>query len=61
ILKGKIVSGYIAESEYVLISKALKAPQKNRVLILEYIAKGPSELFFQLAVKYKLNLKDFVK
>ncbi len=55
--KGFVVDGYYAESEYVLLSKIAKAPEKNKNLILQYIAKGPSQLFLQLCGKYKIDLK----
>ena len=61
IFTGRLLTGFIAKNEYVLISKALKAPKKNNSLIVEYIAKGPSKLFMQLANKYKLDLKEFIK
>ncbi len=42
--------------EYVLISKAKKAPVKNRVLLTDYLASGPSSLFLDLARRYDLDL-----
>jgi hypothetical protein len=56
--KGYVVDGYYAESEYVLLSKVAKAPEKNRNLILQYIAKGPSQLFLALCEKYKIDLNE---
>ncbi len=61
IFKGHLLTGFLAKSEYVLISKALKAHKKNQSLIVEYLAKGPSKLFLQLADKHKVSLKDFTK
>jgi hypothetical protein len=61
VFKGSLLTGSIAKSEYVLISKALKAPGKNKSLIMEYLAKGPSELFMELALKYEVDLKGFTK
>lgn len=61
IYQGRHVEGSIAEPEYVLISKALKAPQKNKNLIGEYLAGKPSSLFHSLAKKYKVPLEDFLK
>ena len=55
--KGFVVDGYYAELEYVLLSKIAKAPEKNKNLILQYIAKGPSQLFLQLCGTYKIDLK----
>ncbi len=50
----------VADVESVLVSKALKAPQKNERLLAEYIANGPSPRFMELADKYDLNLEQFV-
>ena len=58
---GKWIHAYLAQAEYVLISKAKKAPVKNAALLTAYLAKGPPEKFFKLAEKYKINLNDFVK
>ncbi len=58
--KGYVVDGFYAESEYVLLSKVAKAPEKNKNLILQYLAKGPSPLFLQLCAKYKVDLKGIV-
>jgi ribosomal protein L17 len=44
-----------------LISKAKKAPIKNKNLIIEYIGNKPSKLFFDLAKKYEVRLEDFLK
>jgi len=57
--EGKSLKAYLAKAEYVLISKALKAPEKNKNVILEYVSMGPSELFLKLAKKYKIDFKDF--
>ncbi|HEY6561161.1 MAG TPA: hypothetical protein VI072_28005 [Polyangiaceae bacterium] len=57
---GRSVDLSIADAECVLLSKALKAPAKNRVLILEYLASGPSERFLTLAKKYRVNLEQFL-
>jgi hypothetical protein len=61
IFKGRHVEGAIAEPEFVLISKALKAPKRNRDLIAEYLGGEPTDLFYQLAKKYKVPLEGFVK
>lgn len=55
--KGYIVDGYYAEPEYVLLSKIVKAPKKNKNLILQYLAKGPSKLFLQLCKSHKVDLE----
>jgi len=57
--EGKVLKAYLAKAEYVLISKALKAPEKNKNIIQEYLSKQPSELFIKLAKKYKVDLKVF--
>ena len=33
----------------------------NWYLLVEYLAKGASDLFYQMAKKYKLNLKEFLE
>ena len=58
---GKIVKSYVAQPEYVLISKAKMAPTKNRNLIVEYIGTNPTPLFLKLAKKYKIDLEGFLK
>jgi len=54
---GYVVDSYYAEPEYVLLSKIVKAPQKNKNLIVQYLAKGPSKLFLLLCKKYNVDLK----
>ena len=58
---GRCVDAMVARPEYVLISKALKAREKNRNLIIEYLSKSPSDLFVGLAQKYQLDLEWFVQ
>ena len=60
IYEGRHVHGYIAQAEYVLISKALKSPKKNRDLLLEYLSKDPSDIFFDLAKKYNFDVEAFL-
>src|SRR3989338_4544551 len=48
IFKGQTFDGYIAKPEFVLVSKLLKAPEKNRNILIEYLSKGPSDLFLKL-------------
>lgn len=57
---GQYVTLQVADVESVLLSKALKAPKKNRTLIVEYLAKGANERFFKLAKKYRLDLEQFL-
>jgi len=58
--EGRWITGHIAEPDFVLISKALKASEKNRPLIIELLAKGPSERFLALAERYELDLEQFL-
>ena len=58
---GKWVNAYLAAPEYILISKAKKAPTKNRALLVEYIASGPPKKFFALANKYEIDLGSFLE
>ena len=60
IYAGVYVQGLIAEPDFVLLSKALKAPQKNRALLIEYLARGPSERFLALAQAYELDLEQLL-
>lgn len=57
---GRAVALQLALPDYVLVSKALKAPHKNHALIVEYLALGASPLFLELAAKYHLNLEQFL-
>ncbi|MBW2733339.1 MAG: hypothetical protein JRH20_13195 [Deltaproteobacteria bacterium] len=61
IYQGRWVTGMVAQPEYVLISKARTAPQKNRSLLIEYIAQRASDLFFTLAETYKLDLEGLMQ
>lgn len=58
--KGTFVEALVADADAVLISKALKAAEKNRALVTEYLAKGASERFFELARKHRVDLEQFV-
>jgi hypothetical protein len=60
IYEGTYVEAFVAEPDAVLISKAAKAPEKNAALITEYLAKGASRRFFELAKKYAIDLEQFV-
>jgi hypothetical protein len=59
VFRGKFVRLQLADAEAVLLSKARKAPQKNRRLLTEYLAFGPSDRFFELAAKYQIDLEQF--
>lgn len=58
--RGELVTLQVADVDAVLISKALKAPVKNRALIVEYLARGASSRFLALARDYSLDLGAFV-
>ncbi len=58
--QGTHIEAFVADPDAVLISKALKAAEKNRALLTEYLAKGASERFFELAQKYEVDLEQFV-
>jgi hypothetical protein len=58
--KGRFVRVLLADPESILLSKALKAPAKNRQLIVEYLASGASERFLGLARKYHVDLEQFL-
>lgn len=58
--QGRHVEALVADPDAVLISKAARAPEKNRALITEYLAKGASERFFELARKHDVDLEQFV-
>lgn len=57
---GHCVKLLVADVESVLVSKALKAARKNRPLLTEYLARGPSARFLKLAQKYRLDLEQFL-
>jgi len=57
---GEFVTLKVADADAVLISKALKAPRKNRALIVEYLARGATPRFMQLAHKYRVDLEAFL-
>ena len=60
IFQGDLVTLSAADVDAVLISKALKAPVKNRALLTEYLAKGASQRFLAMAKKYGVDLEQFV-
>jgi hypothetical protein len=57
---GRFVTLLVAEVEAVLVSKGLKAPRKNGPLLTEYLARGASSRFVELARKYQLDLEQFL-
>lgn len=60
LLEGEWVTMQLADADAVLLSKARKAPEKNRALIVEFLAKGASERFLALAKRYDLDLERFL-
>jgi hypothetical protein len=58
--RGQFVTALVAEPDFVLISKAKTAPDKNRALVVELLAKGASDEFFALAKCYGIDLERFV-
>lgn len=59
--QGVALSAYIARPEYVLLSKALKAPERNIALLIQYLASGPSSLFLELCETYSVDLEALVE
>ncbi|MCX6119926.1 MAG: hypothetical protein NT027_20515, partial [Proteobacteria bacterium] len=53
---GKWVSVVRARPEYIMLSKAKMALEKNRVLLRQYISSRPPVIFFDLCLKYNVNL-----
>ena len=60
LLTGEFVTLKVADVDAILVSKALKAPNKNRTLIVEYLARGATPRFLRLARKYHVKLETFV-
>jgi len=59
--QGEWIHALLAEPQYIMVSKALKSPSKNKVLLRQYIAHGPHQVFFDLCEKYKINLQSIVR
>ena len=57
---GPYVTLRVADIDSVLVFKALKAPEKNHALIVEYLAKSASTRFLSLAAKYQVDLERFL-
>ena len=60
VFDGRWVRGFVAQPDFVLLSKALKAPEKNHPLIVELLATGASTRFYDLAERYELDLEQFL-
>jgi hypothetical protein len=56
IYSGEFVTATRALPEYILVSKAKHAARKNRDLIMQYLASGPPDRFFDLCEKYEIAL-----
>jgi len=59
--QGEYVEVLLAKPEYVLLSKAIKDPKRNREIVIEYLASAPSRLFMDLCEKYQVDLENFLK
>ncbi|MDC0358427.1 hypothetical protein OAO01_06390 [Oligoflexia bacterium] len=57
---GEYVRMLVAEAQYVMVSKALKAPEKNKELISQYLASEPPNTFSELCNNYGVDLNFFV-
>ena len=60
LFEGRYVTLKVADVESVLLSKGLKAPQKNTALLTDYLSVGATARFMQLAEAYELDLEQFV-
>jgi hypothetical protein len=60
LFSGTLVKAAYAQAIYVLVSKACKAPEKNRTLLRAYLAGDPSEDFVRLCHKYGADLSRLV-
>lgn len=59
--RGDWTHAVLAETPYIMVSKALKSPEKNKILLRNYIAHRPPKIFFDLCTKYAVNLQSIVK
>jgi hypothetical protein len=59
--RGDWTHAVLAETPYIMVSKALKSPAKNKILLRNYIAHRPPKIFFDLCTKYAVNLQSIVK
>ena len=60
LFRGEFVTLKVADVDAILISKALKAPHKNRALLVEYLASGATPRFMRLARKYGVDLESLL-
>lgn len=61
LFRGISVVATRAEPEFVMLSKAKKAPTKNKVLLRQYLAASPPKRFFDLCQKYEIDLEEVLK
>jgi hypothetical protein len=59
--RGDWTHAVLAQTPYIMVSKALKSPEKNKILLRSYIAHRPPKIFFDLCTKYAVNLQSIVK
>lgn len=61
VYEGKFILGQIARPPFVMISKIIKAPKKNKQLIIDYLAQArEGDEIFELAEKYQVKLEDYL-
>ena len=60
LFSGQYLELQLAQAVYVLTSKSLKAPEKNKEIISQYLASEPEEEFFALCERYNVELEFFV-
>jgi len=61
IFEGRHIVGYIAEPVFIILSKAKKAPIKNKQLIIDYLASSDLDhRLFELAKKYDVKFEDII-
>lgn len=58
---GEYINAQLAAPEYVLVSKALKAPERNADIIAQYIATDPPPVFFELCKRYEVDLQKLLE
>ncbi len=61
IFNGDWVTAMRAETEFIMVSKALKAPSKNRVLLRNYVATRPPTSFFKMCEKYNVDVNAVIE
>ena len=59
--EGNFVTVHRAEPEYVMVSKAKYALTKNKILLQQYIASSPPEIFFAMCQKYGVDIEKILE